>query len=203
MRPAGRAEHVVRRVHARHPVAERLVDRVFEGARAVFHRHHSRAELFHPENIGPLPRHVLLAHIDRAGEAEAGGHRRRSHAVLARAGLSDDPLFAHPPDQQPLAHDVVGLVRAGVVEVFPLDVNPRPAEMIGEIFRKGQRRGPAGIIGHQVNVFLPERGICPSCLIRRVQLNKGLMQHFRDERPAPLSEVSFFHSVFLCRQFIA
>ena len=30
------------------------------------------------------------------------------------------------------------------VVVFPLDVNLRPAKLIGEVFRKGQRRGTAG-----------------------------------------------------------
>ncbi len=37
----------------------------------------------------------------------------------------------------------------------------------------------------------------PLRLVSRIQLDKGLMQHFRDERPAPLSEVSFFHGIIL------
>ena len=75
------------------------------------------------------------------------------------------------------------------VVVFPLDVNPRPAE---QVLRKGQRRGTAGRSTYSCQKLASAR-------VGRVQLGKGLMQHFRDERPAPLSEVSFFHGVLLLK----
>ncbi len=136
MRAAGRAQHVVGIVHVGHPVAEGFVDGVLEDARAVAHGHHLGPQAFHPEDVGPLARHVHLAHVNGAAKAETRGHGGRGHAMLAGAGLGDDARFAHALDEQSLAHDVVGLVGAGVVQVFALDVDLRAAEMA----RSGSRR---------------------------------------------------------------
>jgi hypothetical protein len=51
--------------------------------------------------------------------------------VLARAGLGDDPGLAHALGQQDLAHAVVDLVRAGVVQLLALEIDLRAAEMLG------------------------------------------------------------------------
>ena len=85
--------------------------------------------------------------------------------MLARAGFGNHPGFAHAPHQKPLTHNVIGLVRAGVVEVFPLDVNVRAAEMTAQILRIGKRGGPAGVIGHKIHIFLPKAGILAGRLI--------------------------------------
>ena len=58
--------------------------------------------------------------------------------------------------KQPLPHDVIGLMGTGMVQVFPLDVDPGSAQMVGEVFSKGQRSGTTGIITHQVDVLLPK-----------------------------------------------
>jgi len=47
--------------------------------------------------------------------------------VLPRARLGHDALLAHALDQERLAQSVVDLVRPGVVEVFALEVDLRPA----------------------------------------------------------------------------
>jgi hypothetical protein len=112
--------------------------------------------------------------------------------VLAGSGFGDDPFFSHPLDQQSLAHDIIGLVRAGMVEVFTLDVDPGAAEVVGQIFGKGERGGTAGIIGHQVDVFLPEGFVPADSQVGLIQLGKGLVEHFRDESPSPVPEIPFF-----------
>jgi hypothetical protein len=43
----------------------------------------------------------------------------------------------------------------------------------------------------------------PLRLVGGVQLDKGLMQHFRDERPAPLTEISFFYGVLFLSSSIS
>ena len=60
---------------------------------------------------------------------------RRGDAVLAGAGLGDDPRLADPLGQQRLAQHVVDLVRAGVVEVLALEQDPRAAGVLGEPLR--------------------------------------------------------------------
>ena len=68
--------------------------------------------------------------------SEQRAHRRGRHAVLAGAGLGDDPPLAHALGQQRLAERVVELVRAGVVEVLALQIH-RPA-------RRARRAGARG-----------------------------------------------------------
>src|SRR5262245_23480637 len=66
--------------------------------------------------------------------------------MLAGAGLGDDAGLAHAPGKQNLAHDVVDLVGAGMVEFVALEVDLRAAEMSGEPLREIERRGPADIM---------------------------------------------------------
>ena len=200
VRSADRAHHVVGGVHVGNPVAERLVDGVLEGAAAGGHRDHGGAELFHPEDIGPLAVDIFLAHVDGAGKAELGGHGGAGHPVLARAGFGDHPRLAHAFDQQPLAHDVVGLVRPGVVEVLALDEDLRPAEMAAQVVGVGEGGGAAGIRAHEVEVLLPEGRVCLGFGVDLFQLPEGFVQHFRDIGAAPLSKIAWFiHGENPCR----
>ncbi len=90
---------------------------------------HFRAQQAHAEDVQLLPAHVFLAHVDDALEPKQRADRGRGDAVLARAGLGDDALLAHAPRQQALAERVVDLVRAGVQQVFALQVDLRAAEL--------------------------------------------------------------------------
>ena len=94
---------------------------------AGFHLAHFGAEQLHAKNIQRLPTHVFRAHIDNAFEPEQRAHRRGRHAVLARAGFGDDAALAHAPRQQDLAERVVDFVRAGVEQIFALEIDARAA----------------------------------------------------------------------------
>jgi hypothetical protein len=95
----------------------------------------------HALDVGPLPAHVLLAHVDDALEVEAGADRRRRDAVLAGARLGDDPPLPESPREHRLAEGVVQLVRAGVKEVLAFQVQP----LAGcEAFGARQRRRTSG-----------------------------------------------------------
>ena len=127
MRPGHRADDVERVGDVRDPVAHRLVQRILQRLRAGCHRHHFGTEQFHAVDIDLLPLDVHRAHVDHALRARARGHRGAGHAVLAGAGLGDDARLAHAPGDQRLAHRVVDLVRAGVVQVFALEQDLRAA----------------------------------------------------------------------------
>ena len=159
MRPRHRADDVEGVVDIGDPVAQRLVHRILQGARAGLDRHHLGAQQAHAEDIGLLPLHVDLAHIDGAGQAEARGDRGGGDAMLAGAGLGDDAGLAHAPGQQDLAHAIVDLVRAGVVEVLALQIDLGAAEMPGQPLGEKERARPADIMLQVIVELAGEGGI--------------------------------------------
>ncbi len=66
---------------------------------------------------------IVFAHIDDAFQPKHGADRRARHAVLTRARLGDDAPLAHALRQQALPQRVVDLVRAGMRQVFALEVD--------------------------------------------------------------------------------
>ena len=123
VRAGGRADQVVGVVDVGDPVAQRLVHGVLQRAAPEVTGAHLGAQQLHAEDVGLLPLDVGRAHVDHAGQAEAGADRGGGDAVLAGAGLGDDPGLAHAPGQQDLAEAVVDLVRAGVVQLFALQID--------------------------------------------------------------------------------
>ena len=147
-----------------HPVAQGLVERVLEGLRTRGHRHHLGTQQLHAVDVDLLPLDVGGTHVDHALEAQAGRHRGRGHAVLAGAGLGDHAGLAHVPGQQCLAHGVVDLVRAGVVEVLALEHDARTADLARQALGVVQRAGPAHVVrqvavelGHEPGVLAQTR----------------------------------------------
>ena len=148
------------RLDVRDPVADRLARRLLQRLRAEVDAAHLGAEQPHPLDVGTLAAHVLFAHVDDAVEAEARADRRGGDAVLAGAGLGDDPLLAEPPREHRLAERVVQLVRAGVEEVLALEVDALPGcEALGERERRGAARvrrqqvvelGAEGVVGERL-----------------------------------------------------
>ena len=128
------------------PVAQRLVHRVLQRGGAGGHRLHLGAQQLHAEHVGLLPLDVGGAHVDGAGQAEQRAHGGGGDAVLAGAGLGDDAGLAHAAGQQDLAHAVVGLVAAGVVQLVALEVDLRAAEVLGQPLGEPQRAGPADVM---------------------------------------------------------
>ncbi len=164
----GRAEQVVA-LGVGHPVAHRLVDGVFERARATVDPAHLGAEQAHAEDIGPLAGHVLGAHVDHALEAEQGADGGRGHAVLAGAGLGDDAAFAHAAGQQALAEGIVDLVGAGVGQVLAFEIDLCAAALLGEAGGEAQGRGPPGVGAVEVAELVPEGRVGAGLAVGRLE----------------------------------
>src|SRR6267378_3495937 len=94
-----------------------------------------------------LPLDINSAHIDDTVEPEPRTQRRGGDAMLAGAGLGDDPLLAHATGDHDLAEHVVDLVRTGVVQLLALEIDLGAAEMFGEALGEIQRRRPAEHLG--------------------------------------------------------
>ena len=190
MRPRRGADDVERVVDVGDPVAQRLVHRVLQRARTGCHRPHFGAEQLHAEHVRLLPLDIDLAHIDDAGQTEARGDRRGRDAMLARAGLGDDARLAHAAREQDLAEAVVDLVRAGVVEVFALQINLRAAEMLGQALGEIERALAADIVLEHSAEFGLERGIGFRGFVGALQIEHQRHQRLGDEAPAITAEMA-------------
>ncbi len=66
--------------------------------------------------------------------------------MLACTRFRDDARLAHFHGEQALADGVIDFVRAGMEQIFALQINARSAEFFGEARGKLQRRRAAGEI---------------------------------------------------------
>ena len=146
MRARRRANQVVGVMDIGDPVPERLIHGVLQGRRARGHRLNPGTQEVHAEDVGLLALDVHGTHVDHAGQAETGADRGRGHPVLAGAGLGDDPGLAHAHGQEDLAHAVVDLVRARVVELLALEVDLRAPEFLGQALGEVHGARPADIV---------------------------------------------------------
>ena len=160
MRSQHAAQQVVRGADVGDPVAHGFVDGVLQRARARLHAAHLGAQQPHAEDVELLPPHVFGAHVHHAFHAKQRADGRGGDAVLTGAGFGDDAMLAHAPGQQRLPNAVVDLVRAGVQQVFALQVDLRAAQFPGEPLGQEQRRGTAGKVGSAGDGIRRET-ICP------------------------------------------
>src|SRR5690606_1481311 len=118
------------------------------------------------------------------------GDRGGGHAVLAGAGLGDDPGLAHAAGQQRLADGVVHLVRAGVVQVLSLEQDPRTAGLAAQAPGEVHRAGAADVV-RQVLVERGDEGrIGARGVVGGGELAQRLDERLGDEAPAVPAEVA-------------
>ncbi len=68
------------------------------------------------------------------------------HAVLSGPGFGHDALLAHAFDQQSLTHGVVDLVRAGMRQILPFQVDLGSAQVLAETPGVGDGRGTTDVV---------------------------------------------------------
>ena len=110
--------------------------------------------------------------------------------MLAGAGFCDDAMFAHAPGQQRLSDAVVDLVRPGVQQVFPLQIDPRAAKLLGEPLGQEQRCRTPREIGQQAVEFVAKCLVFARHRIGSLELLQRRHQGFRDVAPAVGTESS-------------
>lgn len=188
MRAGDRADQVEGAVDVGHPIAQRLVHGVLQGTGAGGHRDHLGAQQLHAEDVGLLPVDVGGAHVDHALQAEARGDGGGGHAVHAGAGLGDDAFLAHAPGQEDLADAVVDLVRAGMVQLLALEVDLRPAAVLGQALGEVQRARPADVVALEVGQFLLERRVVLGLLVLAGEVEDQRHQGLGDVLAAEAAE---------------
>ena len=184
VRSGHRPDNVEGVVDVGHPVAHGFIERVFQGFGAGLNRHHRRAEQLHALHVLLLAHDIGRTHIDHAFHAVARRHRRTGHAVLAGTGFGDDARLAHAPGQQGLTDGVVDLVRAGVVEIFALEIDLRAAELLGPAPGVIDRRRTADEVRQLVMKLRHKIGIFAKPLVGIAQFGQRVHQGFSDESSA-------------------
>ena len=91
------------------------------------------------EDVEGLALHVLRAHVDHAFQAELGADGGGGHAVLPGPGFGDDASLTHAAGQDDLAQHVVDLMRAGVVQLVPLEIDLCSVQLPDQTFGAIQR----------------------------------------------------------------
>ena len=91
------------------------------------------AEHLHTGDVRSLFCYVDLAHVDITFKTEISGSCRQRHAMLAGSGLGDQFLLAHVFGKQAFTHAVIELMGAGMVQIFPFQVDLGPSQKIGQV----------------------------------------------------------------------
>ena len=149
---------------------------------------HLSAEQPHAEDVGSLPRHVFLAHVHNAFHPQQRRHGGGGHAVLPRPGLRHQARLAHSLRQQSLPQAVVDFVRAGVQQVFALQIDLRATQACREPLGVEERSGPAGKVFEQARQLRLKRRIAARRAVGRLQLLDGSHQRFRRKAAAEFAE---------------
>ena len=185
------AKQVMGRAHVGDPVADGVVDGVFQGLAARFHAAHLRPQEAHAVDIGLLARHVDGAHVDHAFDAEFGGHGGGGHAMLAGAGLRHDARLLHLVlHEQRLSQRIVDLVRAGVGQILALDVDARAAEVLGQALGVGNGGRAADEGAQQVLQFSLKFFVVLGLEVGLFQLIQGRHKRFRHKLAAVGAEMA-------------
>ena len=184
------ADHVEGVVDVGHPVAQRLVHCVLEGAGAGGHGDDLGAQQPHAGDVVALTVNVGRAHVDHALQAEARTHGGGCHAVHAGAGLGDDPRLAHAAGQQGLADAVVDLVRAGVIQLLALEEDLRATVLLGQPFGEIQRAGAADELGVEAVQLGDKRGLGAGFVVGLLQLQHQRHQRLGHKAATKLAELT-------------
>lgn len=177
-------------LHVADPVAHRFIQRVLERGRARGDRDDLGPEQLHAVDVDLLPFDVGRAHVDHAFQAQPRRDGGTGHAMLAGAGLGDDAGLAHAAGQQRLADGVVDLVRAGVVQVFALEQDLRPAHFAAQPLGVVDRTGATDVMLEILVVLGNEGRVLARQIVGGRQFLQGRNQGFRDEAAAKLAEMA-------------
>ena len=96
--------------------------------------------------------------------------------MLAGTGLGNELLLAHVLGQQSLAHAVVELMGAGVVQVFPLQVDLIPPQKVREVLAVVHRGGSSLKVPADAAQFRNELGRLGNGVVSFGVFLKGLDQ---------------------------
>ena len=133
---------------------------------------------------------VDLAHVDFTLDAHQRAGRRQRHAVLARTRFGQHLGLAHVFGQQRFAQAVVDLVRAGVVQVFALEMDVRAALALRKAPGIEDRTGPTDVMGVELRQLVLERCRLAHFLVGGVDVIHHGLEFGREDLPSVFAKVA-------------
>ena len=178
MRPHHGTQHIMGIRHPVGPFPHGFIHRILQGLRSAGYRMHLCAKQLHPVYVQRLSVRILLPHKNLALHAQQRRGRSGCHPMLPCSGLRDHPGFSHLFGHEHLAQHIVDLVGSGVVQILPLQINLRAAQIPGHLFRIVQKGRPAGIFLLQTIQLLQEIRILFIKFIAFLQADQFIHQGF-------------------------
>ena len=154
--------------------------------------HNICSEYLHSCNVGSLFLYINRAHIDITFKPEVCSCGCKCHPVLTCARFCDDLFLAHILCEQRLAHAVIELMGAGMVEVLALCIELNVAKARRESFKVGNGGGSAlKLLAYSAQLAdessrFADSKICLGYLIHRI-LKLG-----SDKRASEFAEIPVF-----------
>ena len=191
--------------HVGYPVTNCLIDGIFERFTATFYGAHLGTEQLHAVDVRLLPGNVHATHVDDAFQPQQRAGGGGAHAMLPGSRLGNDARFAHTLGQQRLTQRIIDFVRAGVVQIFPLKVDLRPAQAGAESFGIGDGRRPSHVTLEQILKLSHKRLILQRLIIDADEFIQGGHEGFRHKLAAIRAKFAAFigygcslnHKIFL------
>ena len=174
------AQAVVGVFDAGGPLPHRLGYGVLQRSRACLNRNHLRSQKAHPVHIEGLADGILFPHKDHALHPHEGGGGGGGHSVLPRPRLGDQAGLAHPLGQKGLSQHIVDLVGPGVVQILPLQIDLRPAQILRHLLGEIQPGWPPRVFIQKLGELPVERLVILVVIVCLFQLNDRVHQRLRD-----------------------
>jgi hypothetical protein len=190
MRAKNGTQQIMRGANVGNPVAHGFVDGVLKRAAASIDADNLRPQKAHSRNVERLPRHVLGTHVHDAFKTEMRRDGGGGNAVLPCSGFRDDARLPHFQREQTLTNRVVDLMRAGMQQVFALEIDARTAKLLREARSELQRRRASREILEQILKLGLKGGIGLSKFVGAFELEERHHERFGDVAASVGAEAS-------------
>ena len=100
--------------------------------------------------------------------------------MLSRPRLGDQAGLAHPLGQKGLSQHIVDLVGPGVVQILPLQIDLRPAQIFRHLFGKIQPGWSARVFIEKLGELPVESFVVLVVIVCRFQFNDRVHQRLGD-----------------------
>ena len=184
-----RGANDIKRIRVGTPVTNGFVGGILQCHVAAGDRFNRCTQHPHFLNIQVLPFHICFTHKHDTFHAHKSARGSCSHSMLSGTCFSQYFCFSHAFGKQDLSQSIVDFMSAGVIKVFPFQIN-----VCAVGFRKSfgmiQRRGASYVVFEQVMIFVQKTFVGFCFEVGLFQLVDGSMENFRNISASEFSVIA-------------